>query len=114
MGFLANKVPLVGQADLVDGYLSQVVDLSADTTLIHTGKGRLIGYKVNIVLSAHTVKVGDDTAALFTMKSAEPIGNFIQLAGDVGLEYLTSLLITPNASSTGEVTFVYQPYPSTQ
>ena len=114
MGDLANKSPIVGQAALVDGHSSQVVDLSDDTTLLHTGKGRLIGYKVNTVLSAHVVSVGDDTTPLFTLKASLAVGDFVTIAGEAGIEYLTSLLITPNVSSVGSVTFVWHPYPNTQ
>ena len=52
------------QIPLVDGNLSVVVDLSDNTTLIHTGSGRLIAYKVNVVLSTHTVSVEDTLSRL--------------------------------------------------
>ena len=114
MGSMLNKVAEVGHAPLIDGYLSKVVDLSDDTTLVYTGACRFLGYIVNTVLSAHVVSIEDTGTAIFTLPASKAVSDFIPVAGENGLDCLVGITITPNASSVGSVTIVYQPYPRTQ
>lgn len=111
MGKLGNLVPHEGRVPLVDGNLSAVVDLSDDTTAVHVGAGRLLGYIINVALSAHVVSIEDTGTELFSLPVSKAVSDYIPVGGENGLEFLVGLTITPNASSTGSVTFVYQPYP---
>ena len=113
MGKLRNRVPMVGRAPIVDGNLSAVVDLSDDTTTVHTGAGRLLGWIINTILSAQVLPVKDDSTLLFTLPSTAAVtGLFVPIGPDgEGIEFLTSLVIDPDDAASGSVTFVYQPYP---
>ena len=116
MGQLANKVALSGHRPLIDGCLSAVVDVSDNDTVVHTGAGRLLGYFINTVLSAHVLPIQDDRAIIITLGSAAAISTEFRWIGPpgVGVEYTTSLKVDPNDAASGSITLFYQPYPNTQ
>ena len=106
---MGKKAGIVGDTD---GNLSQIVLTTNDSTELYLGSGRLIGYYIEVALSAHALPVKDDDTVLFTIPASLAVtGNFIPIGGQDGLEFLTSLVIDPdNAATGGKVMFVWQPY----
>ena len=94
-------------APQIDGFLSQVVDLSDDSTTVYTGSGVIRGFYVNTTISNHTTDVDDDTTNLLTIAAQTPAGTWTPV-GDI--EFLTSLIVDPDNAATGSITVVYKPY----
>ena len=97
---------LVGE---VDGDLYQVVDLSVDTGVTIPGPVLLKGVYVNTALSAHTVAIKDGAATVYTLQASLAAGSEKNFGSRDGVEFLTSIVVTPNASSTGNITIAYRP-----
>jgi hypothetical protein len=64
-----------------------------------------LGFYVGVVMSAHAVTIGDDVTVKQTMPASLAAG--VQFTPPP-LKCLTNLTITPNASSTGKVTFMWR------
>lgn len=96
-------------AQVIDGNLWAEVDLSvAENQTVHTGKCRLIGIHVNVSLSAHAVNIKDNSTTMLTIPASKSAG--LETNG-WGAEVLTSLVVSrTNASGTGKLFVVYQPY----
>lgn len=87
--------------------LMSVQDVVNDgPTTIHNGPALLLGIYVNTVLSAHTVLLKDGTAARITLPASLAAGSEKDFKG---ARFETSLVIQPNASSTGEIVVFYRP-----
>jgi len=85
------------------------VDLTAGTTTVHTGKGRVVGYYVNTVPAGDATELTFDSVDTFTVPINSGSPQFIPLGFP---EYLVDLKVTPGGSiSAGSITIVYQPYP---
>ena len=98
---------------MVDGNLSAAVDLADDTTTVHTGAGRLLGWIINTIFSGHVLMNKDDTTVIFTLPATSAVTGIYQPIGPngEGIEFLTSLVVDPDDSASGDITLVYQPYP---
>lgn len=94
-------------APKVDGFITSVVNTATDSTTVYTGAGKIRGVYINITLSNHTVIIKDDSSNMFTIPANSPAGSWFPL-GDA--EFLTSLVVDPDNSSTGNITVVYNPY----
>lgn len=97
---------LVGE---IDGDLYQVVDLAVDAGVTIAGPVLLKGVYVNTVLSAHTVLFKDGATTVFTLQESLAAGSEKTFGSRDGVEFLTSIVVTPNASSTGNITVIYRP-----
>jgi len=97
---------LVGE---VDGDLYQVVDLSVDAGVTIPGPVLLKGVYVNTVMSAHTVLLKDGATTVFTLPASLAAGSERNFGSRDGVEFLTSIVVTPNVSSTGNITIAYRP-----
>ena len=84
----------------------QVVDLSVDAGATITGPVALLGIHVDVVMSAHAVTILDDTTAKITLAASTAAGTNLDFHG---AKFTTSLVVTPNASSTGTITIFYMP-----
>ena len=80
-----------------------VVDLSggASVTAV-TGRGRLMGFYVNVTNSAAVV-FKDGSTTLFTLPVTTAIGTYVPLPGLM----FSSLVLTPGASQTGSISCFY-------
>jgi hypothetical protein len=87
-------------------YTYQVVDTSTDSTTVYNGPCILKGVYVNTGLSAHTVVMKDNTAAVCTIPASAAAGAMYTLPGIV---CATSLVCDPDNNSTGSITVVYRP-----
>ena len=92
-----------------NAYLSRcemlVVDLSVDAGATITGPICLLGIYNNTAMSAHEVTIGDDTTVKITLPASTAAGTRMNCYGAV---FTTSLLVTPNVSSTGTITIFYR------
>jgi hypothetical protein len=87
--------------------LMSVQDVVNDgPTTIHNGPALLFGVYVSTVLSAHTVLLKDATDAKITLPASLAAGSNLNF---YGARFETSLIISPNASSTGVVVVFYRP-----
>jgi hypothetical protein len=87
--------------------LMSVQDVVNDgPTTIHDGPALLFGVYVNTVLSAHTVLLKDATDSKITLPASLAAGSNLNF---YGARFETSLIIQPNASSTGVVVVFYRP-----
>jgi hypothetical protein len=87
--------------------LMSVQDVVNDgPTTIHSGPALLFGIYVNTVLSAHTVELKDGTGTRITLPASLAAGSERCF---YGARFETSLIIQPNASSTGVVVVFYRP-----
>ena len=82
-------------------------DTSDNSTTVETVPVLLKGFYVNTTLSAHTVVLKDDTAAVITIPASTAAGTKVLF--DEGIRFETSLVIDPDDSSTGSVTLIYDP-----
>jgi hypothetical protein len=87
--------------------LMSVQDVVNDgPTTIHNGPALLFGVYVSTVLSAHTVLLKDATDSKITLPASLAAGSNLNF---YGARFETSLIISPNASSTGVVVVFYRP-----
>lgn len=83
----------------------QAVDTSVNLTTVNAVPTLLKGWYVNTVLSAHTVVIKDGTTAVFTIPASLAAGSKEMF--DEGVQLLTSLIVDPDNSSTGNITMIY-------
>lgn len=82
------------------------IDLSGnDATVVCDGPALLVGIYVDVVLSAHTVTIGDSTTVKKTLPASQAVGSIPCWYA----EFDTNITVTPNASSTGTITVFYIP-----
>ena len=106
---LAQAANGYGEASILahNECLMSVQDVAVDgPTTIHNGPALLFGIYVNTVLSAHTVTLNDAAVAKLTLPASLAAGSEKDFRG---ARFETSLIIAPNASSTGNVTVFYRP-----
>lgn len=91
---------------LDQGWNATTVDTSNDTVTIYTGPVLLMGVYVNTVLSAHTVVIQDGSTAVVTLPASLAAGSerFFY-----GARFMTSLVVNPDDSSTGNITVFWKP-----
>lgn len=83
-----------------------VIDLSADAaTTVSAVPAILLGVYVNVVMSAHAVTIGDATTTKITLPASTAAGTNMNC---YGATFGTSIVVTPNASSTGTITVFYR------
>jgi len=82
-----------------------VVDLSVDAGVTIPGPVVLLGVYHNVVMSAHTVTIGDDSAAKITLPASTAAGTKMDCYSAL---FNTSIKVTPNASSTGIITLFWK------
>ena len=82
-----------------------VVDLSVNQTIIYSGECRIGKIYVNTVLSAHAVQISDGTTSVFNLIASLAAGSIVDMSGT---RFATSLIIDPDASSTGSITVQYR------
>jgi hypothetical protein len=83
-----------------------VVDTSVDSTVVSPAPALLLGVYVNTALSAHTVVIKDDTIAKLTLPASLAAGYKIDCHS---AQFVTSLVIDPDDSSTGEIVIFWMP-----
>ncbi len=86
-------------------YKYGVVDTSVNSTTVSSKPALVVGVYVNTVLSAHTVIIKDDTAAVLTLKASLAAGTFLEIPPT---RFETSLVVDPDDSSTGNITIFYR------
>lgn len=82
------------------------VDVSGNSTTILTGKGRVLGFNVSTVLSAHSTIFKDGSAELFTTAVSLAVGSLVVFPVG-GIKFNTSLVIDPDDSATGVINVYY-------
>jgi len=85
-------------------YKYAVVDLNDNITIISTKPALVKGIYVNIVLSAHTVNIEDDTDPVITLEANLAAGTLREFPP---IRFETSLVVDPDDSSTGNITVFY-------
>jgi len=83
----------------------EVVDLSVDAGATITGPCILLGIYVNVAMSAHAVTIGDGGTTKITLPASTAAGTNMNCYGAI---FSTSIVVTPNASSTGTITLFYR------
>lgn len=86
--------------------LYTTVDVSTDSTTIYTGKCLLLGLYVNTVISAHTVVIKDNAAAIVTTPASLAAGTNLSFPG---IRIETALVVDPDNSATGNITVFWKP-----
>lgn len=90
-----------------DGCLMTVIDLSGnDATTVSDAPAMLMGVCVNVVMSAHAVTIADGGTTKITLAASTAAGTNLNHYGAI---FGTSIVVTPNASSTGTITVFYRP-----
>jgi hypothetical protein len=87
-------------------FLPTIVDISTDSTTVYADPVILRGCYVNTTLSAHGLPVKNGSTTVFTIPASTPAGTTIPFYDTV---FGTSLVIDPDNSGTGSVTFIYKP-----
>lgn len=84
----------------------QVVDVSVDSTTVHTGAAIVVGIVVNTVLSAHALPIKDGTTTVFTLPASAAAGTVYNL---FNTRFNTSIVVDPDDVATGNITMIYMP-----
>ncbi len=82
------------------------VDTSVNSTTVHSGRSKLMGVYINTSLSAHTVVIKDGTTTKYTIPASALAGQYFPFPGST---FMTSLIVDPDDSSTGNITIEYIP-----
>lgn len=82
-----------------------VVDLSTDSTTVHTGSALIRGAYVSEQLSAQDVNILDGATTVFVIPASTFAGTWIPF-GDV--HFTTSIIVDPDNSATGSITVIYK------
>ena len=85
---------------------ASTVDTSTNSTTVHTGRVKLMGVYINTSLSAHTVVIKDGTTSVYTIPASSLAGQYFPFPG---VTFVTSLVVDPDDSSTGNITVEYIP-----
>ena len=90
-----------GQNPLI-GCNATLVDVGDNTTTVFTGAGKVLGYNVETVLSAHNNLICDASTTLnVTTVSLAKGTNVIFPTG--GIKFNTSLIVDADDSATGKI-----------
>lgn len=84
-----------------------VVNVADDSTTIYTGKCIYYGAAVTTALSAHALPIMDGSNTIDSFAASSAVGVVHSWPGIV---CLTSLVVDPNNSATGNITVFYRPY----
>jgi hypothetical protein len=82
-----------------------VVDLATNSTTVVAGPAWVLGIKVTRATSAHVCYLKDGTAEVLAIPESSPIGYNDSLEGT---RFLTSLVVDPDDSATGQITGIYR------
>lgn len=82
------------------------VDLATDSTTAVNAACEVLGYWVNIVMSAHACPILDGATTKLTLPASSAAGVYIQFPAPV--RFGTSLVVDPNDAATGHVAFFYR------
>jgi hypothetical protein len=95
-----------GNQLIADGScLMSVIDLSGDTATTIVGPAVLLGVHVDVVMSAHAVTIGDAAVTKITLAASTAAGTNLDFHSAL---FSTSIVVTPNVSSTGTITVFYR------
>jgi hypothetical protein len=83
-----------------------VVDVSANSTTVYTGAGRLWCVHVSTVLSAHACPIQDNATVIASLAASSAVGTTLNFEG--GMPFATSLIVNPDDAATGTITVVYE------
>jgi hypothetical protein len=86
---------------------SKAVDLSNGTTTISPVGVKVRGVYINTAMSAHTCTVDNGATVMFTIPASSSAGTVITFAGEEGVIFDTSLVVTPDPAGTGDFTILY-------
>jgi len=105
----ANVFNIDGNGALLtapDGVSMAVIDLSTDAdTVVSAVPAILLGIFVDVVMSAHTVAIKDNTTTKITLPASTAAGTNMNC---YGAKFTTNITVSPNASSTGIITIFYK------
>ena len=83
-----------------------IVQLTDNSTTVHTGRCYLHGIYVDSAMSAHDCLVSDDTTTIITLPASTAAGNYWEFHG---ARFNTSLVIDPNDAATGRIVVFWWP-----
>ncbi len=81
-----------------------LVALEPSQTIVIGDRAWLWGIYVDTVLSAHLVVISDGSQAVITLPASLAAGTLLEFPG---VEFNTSIVVDPNASSTGDIVVFY-------
>ena len=87
-------------------WISKMVDVSDNSTVVYAGPCVLRGVAVATALSAHACPIKDDTTLVAAVPASAGIGTWVE-CGDQRI--LTNLTVDPDDSGTGMINVVYKP-----
>ena len=90
---------------MADEYLGVAVNTATNTTTVSAKPALVVGIYVNTVLSAHTVVLKVNTTAILTLPASLAAGTMLDIPAT---QFLTSLIVDPDDSSTGNITVFYR------
>jgi hypothetical protein len=85
-----------------DDWNVAAITLAGADVIVTTAPARLGGVYINTVLSAHTIALKSGSNTLFTIPG---VGRCRHVLRIVGATFPSSLVVSPNASGTGESLF---------
>jgi hypothetical protein len=85
-----------------------VVDVSADSTTVYTGRCLIKSVWVTVVLSAHVLPILDGSTTLWNFAASSAVGTKVDF-GDHGFVLNTSLVVDPDNAATGTIIVVWRP-----
>lgn len=84
----------------------KTVDLSAGEVTIVNYSCIVKGVYINEVTSNHPVEIKDGADTAYVVPSQAPAGHSYTFSPD-GVNFVTSLVVKPNASATGNLTILF-------
>jgi hypothetical protein len=97
---------MVAKVSTGEEFYPSVVDISTDSTTVYGDPVILRGCYVNTTLSAHDLPIKNGSTTVFTIPANTLSGTALPFYDVV---FDTSLVIDPDNSATGSVTFIYKP-----
>ena len=82
------------------------LDVSGGTSIVHSGPCLLKGVYINIATNGYAIELQDNSVMKFTIPANVTAGNFYDFYDS---KFHTDLKVVPNASSTGNITLVFEP-----
>lgn len=86
----------------IPGCNATLVDVSNNTLTVFTGAGKVLGFNVETVLSAHNNIIADDSTALAVTTVSLAKGTTV-LFPNGGIKFNTSLVVDADDSATGKI-----------
>lgn len=81
------------------------VDLSTNSTTVHSGSAWVLGAIVTEALSAHDCPILDGSTTVLTIPASASVGQAFSLEG---VRFGTSLIVNPDDAATGRITIIYK------